>query len=552
MISFASLRIFRILPLLACLAFLAGSCDDEGAPDPPASLVATAGNSQVQLRWASVQGADSYNLYWGTEEGVTPATGTQIPAAVSPHDHTGLSNGTTYFYVVTAVNGDGESSRSIEAEATPLPSAPGTPGEVSATAGDGQITIAWSAASRAAGYNVYWSTSAGVSRSSGTRIATESTSLIHSSLSKGTVYYYVVTAKNLSGEGAESAQVSGTPLGLVPKFVYTANNGSDDISGYNINPADGVLSAMAGSIGAGTQPRGLALNPDGTFLFVANGTSQSISVFAIDGTTGVLTEVTGSPFDVSPLSNTQSLTVDPGGNFLYVTHSTSDKISAYAIDEASGVLTSIGAALATGTTPTGIVVDPGGAFVWVSNSGDATISGFAIDGATGALTATTPATSLGLAGMEGMAADPAGDFIYAASNSLGQVLVFSPDGATGELTQVTGSPFNAATGTQDVAVHPSGGFVVAANMAGNSVTVLQVDPASGDLTEVAGSPVTVAAPRSLAFDPTGQFLYVASVGANTVSAFTFDPADGVLTPTSPPTFMTGTTPWAIVVVGKLE
>jgi len=83
------------------------------APSAPTGVSATAADSQVTISWSSVSGATSYNIYWSTTSGVTKTTGTKITNATSPYSHTGLTNGTTYYYVVTAVNGYGESSESI-------------------------------------------------------------------------------------------------------------------------------------------------------------------------------------------------------------------------------------------------------------------------------------------------------------------------------------------------------------------------------------------------------------------------------------------------------
>ncbi len=50
----------RFLTGLFCataLALLVGACEEESALDPPATLAATAGDRQVTLRWAFVQGA---------------------------------------------------------------------------------------------------------------------------------------------------------------------------------------------------------------------------------------------------------------------------------------------------------------------------------------------------------------------------------------------------------------------------------------------------------------------------------------------------------------
>ncbi len=89
-------------------------------PSTPTNVTATAGNEQVTISWDTVTGATSYNIYWSTEQGVTKETGTKISTFSSPYTHTGLTNGTTYYYVVTAENSYGESDESTEVSVTPI------------------------------------------------------------------------------------------------------------------------------------------------------------------------------------------------------------------------------------------------------------------------------------------------------------------------------------------------------------------------------------------------------------------------------------------------
>ena len=85
----------------------------------PTDVSATAGNGKVTISWNTVSGATSYNIYWSTTAGVTKTNGTKITNATSPYSHTGRTNGTTYYYIVTAVNTSGESVASAQVSATP-------------------------------------------------------------------------------------------------------------------------------------------------------------------------------------------------------------------------------------------------------------------------------------------------------------------------------------------------------------------------------------------------------------------------------------------------
>jgi hypothetical protein len=91
-----------------------------GSPPPaPTNLVATAGNAQVSLTWSASSGAASYNVKRSTTSG-GPYTIIATGVTAASYTDSGLVNGTTYYYVVSAVNGNGESANSNEASATPV------------------------------------------------------------------------------------------------------------------------------------------------------------------------------------------------------------------------------------------------------------------------------------------------------------------------------------------------------------------------------------------------------------------------------------------------
>ena len=91
-------------------------------PTPtPMGLTAVAGDAQVTLSW-NVANGTTYTLYWSTTSGVNTANGAPIANVTSPHTHmgAGVSNGNTYFYVLTATNSFGISPPTAEVMATPM------------------------------------------------------------------------------------------------------------------------------------------------------------------------------------------------------------------------------------------------------------------------------------------------------------------------------------------------------------------------------------------------------------------------------------------------
>lgn len=86
----------------------------------PDNLAAKAEDSKVTLSWMTVDRATGYNVKRSTTAGGPYTTIATNVTGASYVDNT-VTNGTTYYYVVTAVNGSGnESANSNEASATPV------------------------------------------------------------------------------------------------------------------------------------------------------------------------------------------------------------------------------------------------------------------------------------------------------------------------------------------------------------------------------------------------------------------------------------------------
>jgi hypothetical protein len=87
-------------------------------PSGPAVLKATSGDAQVILTWTGSQGAISYHIKRSTTDG-GPYTTIATGVGSTSFTDSGVTNGTTYHYVVTAVNAGGESAASHQASAIP-------------------------------------------------------------------------------------------------------------------------------------------------------------------------------------------------------------------------------------------------------------------------------------------------------------------------------------------------------------------------------------------------------------------------------------------------
>jgi fibronectin type 3 domain-containing protein len=178
-------------------------------PSAPTALVATPGNAQVDLSWGASAGATSYNVKRSTTPG-GPYTVVANPTAAA-YTNTGLTNGTTYYFVVSALDGGGEGVDSSEVSAAPaLPPPPAPPGGLSANPGDAQVSLLWLASTGATSYNVKRAT---VSGGPYTQVGAPTTvGFTAMGLTNNTTYYFIVTAVGVGGESAPSVEVSATPV----------------------------------------------------------------------------------------------------------------------------------------------------------------------------------------------------------------------------------------------------------------------------------------------------------------------------------------------------
>jgi len=174
---------------------------------------------------------------------------------------TGLTNGVTYYYQVSAVNGAGEGPRSAEVSATPA-TPPSPPEDLAATPGDAWIRLSWEAPSSDGGspiigYRIYRGTASGAESfliELGSLLAWTDTSAAN-----GVTYFYQVRAFNAVGEGPSSLEVSAMPIGpTAPAQILslTATAGTGRVTLAWERPPDGGSPIRNYYIYRGTTPGG--------------------------------------------------------------------------------------------------------------------------------------------------------------------------------------------------------------------------------------------------------------------------------------------------------
>jgi hypothetical protein len=202
-----------------------GSCSAVSAA--PTGLTATASSpSTIGLVWSPVTPPanctiSSYSVYGGTTANPTTLIASGITG--TNYSNTGLAASTTYYYEVKAVDADGTSAASAQAQATTLANTscsavPSAPTGLTATASSSSaIGLTWSPVTPPANctigsYSVYGSTISGLTPGAGNLLASGLTSASYSDtgLSASTTYYFVVEAVDAFGTSSASAQQSAT------------------------------------------------------------------------------------------------------------------------------------------------------------------------------------------------------------------------------------------------------------------------------------------------------------------------------------------------------
>jgi hypothetical protein len=197
-------------------------------PATPGALTVTAGEGMLEVTWAKVEDAFTYEVYHQADgSGDTPPDETAETMLTVPEAGAvihGLSNGTNYRVWVRARNTAGESpaystSAGAPAAANAVPASP--PASLTVTPGDGKLTLTWDQVSGVPAYKLYYGTSddfSGATEFGQTIPAGAPTvSADLTGLANNTLYYVWVKSSNSKGVSASPSQsASGEPLAKDP------------------------------------------------------------------------------------------------------------------------------------------------------------------------------------------------------------------------------------------------------------------------------------------------------------------------------------------------
>jgi titin len=260
-------------------------------PNSPSGLTATAGNAQVSLSWTAPAGngsaVQSYKVEMSANGGVSWTT-IEAANAATTYVATGLTNGTTYAFRVSATNAVGTGIYGSLVAATPATVAT-APTNLAIATGDGFVSLSWLAPVSNGGlptthyvveqWNAGTSTWDQICGVTGQPSCTAALTRVVTGLTNGVTHDFRVAAVNARGAGAYATQSAAASIGAVPGIPtgLTATSGNGQVALAWSAPA-----SLGGSPIVGYK---IERSPTGTgdWSTVSANTGSAITAYTVSG-----------------------------------------------------------------------------------------------------------------------------------------------------------------------------------------------------------------------------------------------------------------------------
>ncbi len=200
------------------------------APDPPTNVTWTPNDFTLALTlsWSAPlnTGGSAITSYkaFAVRDGTKTCTTSTLTCTI-----TGLTNGTSYTFTVTATNIAGTSGTASPSSALITATAPGAPTEVKGVGGYTEVTVSWAAPINTGGRPItsYTATALPGGATCTTTVeppaTTPATSCTITGLTNGTVYRFKVTATNIAATSTPSSPSSGVITATAPNAPTGVN-----------------------------------------------------------------------------------------------------------------------------------------------------------------------------------------------------------------------------------------------------------------------------------------------------------------------------------------
>jgi RHS repeat-associated protein len=336
-----------------------------GPPSAPLNVSAAATNAQATVSWSAPANNGGHPIT-GYTVTASPGGATASTSGATSATVTGLTNGTSYTFTVTASNdlGAGVPSQPSGAVTPGLP--PNPPTAVQAVGGDATATVSWSPpsdASRVTGYTVT------AAPGGTTATTTGATTVQMSGLTNGTSYTFTVVANSDVGSSTSSDPSNAvTPIAhpgpvLGVTATQTLNNtldvkwtppSSGIVTSYLVSATPGNISRTVGRLAIGASIGGLAAGTTYTVTVVAQ---NSVGYGPVVSSQGTVNKVPLSSYTDVAWANGNKVISDDGRWVAYTTAPTENGsdintgwYSVYLQDTQQLVTYNIGG-VASGTSP---------------------------------------------------------------------------------------------------------------------------------------------------------------------------------------------------------
>jgi prepilin-type N-terminal cleavage/methylation domain-containing protein len=318
------------------------TASDSTATTPNAPIITSITPGAAQLSVAFVPGTDDggsvvTSYEYSTDNGSTWSARTDEGTTGSPMIISGLNNGTTYEVKIRAVNAVGSGTASEAFSATPV-TTPGAPTGLTATRGNTQVSLSWTAPTDNGGseiidYVIEYSANGGGDWAPFTDGISTATSATVTELVNGTTHTFRVAAVNAAGTGGWSSTETATPAttpgaptitSITPgaaqlsvAFTAPTSNGGASITTYEYSTDNGSTWRTRAT-GTTSSPLVITTISGAANTNLVNGTTYTVRIRAVNSvgsgtqsSSSSATPVTtpGTPTVTSTSSDTSSLTV---------------------------------------------------------------------------------------------------------------------------------------------------------------------------------------------------------------------------------------------------